>query len=178
MLQAYAEHSVKRFLARKSKSLRFKKIMPPNVLTLMDKKVEKFKLEVKDIKFLDSERTRVKFSIVVNKKGASRMAVPPETDPECGCEAPQVDFPPCGCLLYAAGKRGMPVGGFLDEHGTVDTWKEQYMGLPEYKIPGKKVAHLLPSDGLAPLPHVTYPLKPGRPTKARNRSAAEANKSL
>ena len=144
----------------------------------MDKKVEEFKLQVKGIKFLDSERTRVKFSIVVNKKAASRMAVLHETDPECGCEAPQVDFPPCGCLLYAAGKTGMPLGGFLDEHGTVDTWKEQYMGLLEYEIPGKEVANLLPSDGLAPLPPVTYPLKPGRPAKARTRSAAEANKSL
>jgi hypothetical protein len=80
-------------------SLKFKKDIPPNVLTLMDKKVEEFKLQVKGIKFLDSERTRVKFSIVVNKKAASRMAVLHETDPECGCGAPQVDFPPCGCLL-------------------------------------------------------------------------------
>ena len=72
----------------------------------------------------------------------------------------------------------MAVGDFLDEHDTVDTWKEQYMGLPEYKIPGNEVVHLLPSDGLAPLPPVTYPLKPGRPTKARIRSAAEANKGL
>jgi hypothetical protein len=71
MLKAYAEHSMKRFLSRKSKSLKFKKDIPPNVLTLMDKKVEEFKLEVKSIKFLDSERTRVKFNIVVNKKAAS-----------------------------------------------------------------------------------------------------------
>ena len=72
----------------------------------------------------------------------------------------------------------MPVDGLLDEHDTANTWKEKYMGLPEYKIPGNEVVHLLPSDGLAPLPPVTYPLKPGRPTKARIRSAAEANKGL
>ena len=95
MLQAYAEHSMKRFLARMSMSLKFKKDIPPNVLTLMDKKVEEFKLQVKGIKFLDSERTRVKFSIVVNKKAASRIAVLHETGPECGCGAPQADFPPC-----------------------------------------------------------------------------------
>jgi hypothetical protein len=86
---------------------------------------------VKGIKFLDSERTRVNFRIVVNKKAASRMAVLHETDPECYCGAPQVDFSPCGCLIYAVEKRGMPVHGFLDEHDTVNTWKEQYMGLPE-----------------------------------------------
>ena len=169
---------MKRFLARKSKSLKFKKEIPLNVLTLMDKKVEEFKLQVKGIKFVDLKRTRVKFSIVVNKKAASRMAVLHETDPECGCGAPQVDFSPCGCLFYAAEKRGMPVDGFLDEHDTANTWKEKYIGLPEYKIPGNEVVHLLPSDGLAPLPPVTYPLKPGRPTKARIRSAAEANKGL
>jgi hypothetical protein len=86
---------MKRFLARKSKSLKFKKEIPLNVLTLMDKKVEEFKLQVKGIKFVDLKRTRVKFSIVVNKKVASRMAVLHETDPECGCGAPQVNFSPC-----------------------------------------------------------------------------------
>jgi hypothetical protein len=32
----------------------------------------------------------------------------------------------------------MPVDGFLDEHDTVDTWKEHYMGLSEYKSPATK----------------------------------------
>ena len=178
MLQAYVEHSMKRFLARKSKSQKYKKNIPPNVVKLMDKKVEDFKVVSKGIKFLDAERTRVRFSMVVAGKAASRMAVLHETDPECGCGAPQVDYSPCGCLLYAADKMGMAVDGFLDEHDTVDTWKEQYMDLPDYKIPGNEVVHLLPSDGHAPLPPVTYPQKPGRPTKARIRSAAEANKSL
>jgi hypothetical protein len=86
---------MKRFLARKSKSLKFKKDIPLNVLTLMDKKVEELKLQVKGIKFLDSKSSRVKFSIVVNKKAASRIAVLHETGPECGCGAPQADSPPC-----------------------------------------------------------------------------------
>jgi hypothetical protein len=79
---------MKRFLTRKTKSLKFKKGILLNVLTLMDKKVEEFKLQVNCIKILDSERTRVNFSFVVNKKAASRMAVLHETDPECGCGAP------------------------------------------------------------------------------------------
>ena len=60
----------------------------------------------------------------------------------------------------------------------MDTWKLQYEDLPSYNIPGNEAIQMLPPDELAPLPPVTYPQKPGRPTIARMKSALEKSRKF
>jgi hypothetical protein len=119
-------------MVRKGKIIKYKIAIPPNVLKLMFKKQEEFKLEVKDIKFLDPARTRVKFNNVLTTKAASRMAVLHKTEPEYGC---------------------MDVAELLGEHGTAATWKVQYRDLPEYESPATKspcCCHLTESPRVRP----------------------------
>jgi hypothetical protein len=125
----------------------------------------------------DKDRTRVKFTLKdCNGKKVSRMATLDEVDPECGCGRCKIDEMPCGCLLYAAGKAGMSTDAMLDEHDIISTWKSQYKELTDFKIPGNEDILLLAPDALTPLPPVTYPQKPGRPTKARVKSALEQSR--
>ena len=61
----------------------------------------------------------------------------------------------------------------------MDTCKLQYEDLPSYNIPGNEAIQMLPPDGLAPLPPVTYyPRKLGRPTIARMKSALEKGRKI
>ena len=109
----------------------------------------------------------------VKGKAVTRMTCLDPDDPDCGCGAPAVDEFPCGCLLYAAQKKGLPLDAFLDPTDKVEHWKDQYKDLPAFKVPGNELIKMLPPDGLSPLPPVTYPLKAGRPSNARVKGATE-----
>jgi hypothetical protein len=172
MLLQLAEHSMRRYLERKRQSGIAKGQVPPNVQSLLDSRKEAFKPLKFD--FIDQERLRTKFTLkgIAGKK-VVRMASLDPTEPTCDCGAPEVDEMPCGCILFAAEKKGIDIAGFLDSHDTVETWKSQYAGLPAFKIPGNEVIELLVADELKPLPPVTYPQKPGRPSTARIKGATE-----
>ena len=173
MFQDFAEHSMRRYLERKKLSKRGKGTVLPNVKKLMEKTLKDF--DPLSMCFIDSRRNRAKFTLKVDGKSVTRMTILDGDTPGCGCGAPDVDEFPCACLLYAADKKGLGEGALLDDSGTVKCWKGQYEGLPAsaFKIPGNELIKTLTSDGLSPLPPVTYPLKPGRPTKARVKGAAE-----
>ena len=115
-----------------------------------------------------------------NGKGklVTRMVSLAEDEPTCECGAPEVQQFPCACLIYAAQKKGIDPAVFLDDHDTMVTWKLQYEDLPTYNISGNEAIRLLPPDDLAPLPPVTYPQKPGRPTIARIKGGLEKNRKF
>jgi hypothetical protein len=125
--------------------------------------------------FIDEDRNRIKFTLKekTSGKNVTRMVDLQDTEASCGCGYLEVHEIPCGCVALAAEKKGVDIGAFLDDHDTVKTWKQQYVGLPAFKIPGSEDILLLPDDGLAPLPPVTYPQKAGRPSMARIKSAGE-----
>lgn len=153
-------------------------------------------------KFIDSERNRGRFDLKKsdrakggngkgkqgeadrakggngNGKLVTRMVPLAEDEPSCECGAPEVQQFPCACLIYAAQKKGIDPAVFLDDHDTMVTWKLQYEDLPTYNIPGNEAIRLLPPDDLAPLPPVTYPQKPGRPTIARIKGALEKSRKF
>jgi len=172
MLLELVENSMRRHIERKRQSSIAKGQVPPNVKTALEMKKDAFKPLKSD--FIDASRTRVKFTMKSSSgKKVTRHAVLDPTEPVCDCGGPAVDEMPCGCLVFAAEKKGINIGPFLDDHGTVETWKQQYQGLPSFKIPGNEVVKLLGEDGLKPLPPVIYPQKPGRPSNARIKTALE-----
>ena len=59
----------------------------------------------------------------------------------------------------------------------MDTCKLQYEDLPSYNIPGNEAIQMLPPDGLAPLPPVTYyPHEERKIKKSSGLAAATATK--
>ena len=182
------ELNEKRHLEQKAQAESFKGDVPPNVKLMMKKKLKQF-VEVHpdvDCKFVDQKRTRAKlsFKTTANKKVTRKVHLEPpigyEGDPDwadgdlsCDCSGPEVTESACGCMLYAAEKKGLPFSSLLASHHEVTTWKSQYQGLTPFALPGTDTLRSVVGDGSILQAPVALPQKAGRPPKSRRKGAVE-----
>ena len=176
------ELNEKRHLEQKAQAETFKGDVPPNVHVMMKKKLKAFAdlHPDADCKFVDKERTRASLSFKTfgNKKVTRKVHLVPPThssngDLSCDCSGPEVTESACGCMLYAAEKKGLPFSSLLASHHEVATWKDQYKGLTPFELPGTDTLRSVEGDGSILQAPVALPQKPGRPLKSRRKSAVE-----
>lgn len=182
------ELNEKRHLEQKAQAESFNGDVPPNVKPMMKRKLKQF-VELHpdvDCTFVDKQRTRAKLSYKTpaNKKVTRKDHLEPpigfggdpdwsDGDLSCDCSGPEVTESACGCMLYAAEKKGLSFSSILASHHEVTTWKAQYEGLTPFALPGTDALRSVVGDGSIIQEPVALPQKAGRPQKSRRRGAVE-----
>ena len=90
----------------------------------------------------------------------------------CSCSAKDVDQEPCACLVKAATASGFDLAELLHERDSVQTWKQQYMGLPDFKLPSTEEIETCQSDKFL-VAASSYPVPRGRPSTKRRQGAID-----
>jgi hypothetical protein len=137
----------------------------------LQKKVKRLEADaLVTVKFQDAPLNRRGFVIVGH---ASRPFTLGEfKDATCSCGAKEVDEEPCACLVKAALVSGFDLSNLVHDRESTVTWKRQYVGLPNFKLPSTEEIDACPADKFL-VAASAYPVPRGRPSTKRLKGAID-----
>lgn len=171
ILEAMVVEDQRRFYTRLTSASSSNGAMPPNVLAHLEAKRDKFvQYSFVSLNFADQERSIARLTFGENK--TTRCVTFRIDSATCECGVDFLDDSPCGCMLFAADKAGIPWSSLLNQHDSLTTWKHQYDGLVEFVVPGTAQLRQMQPD-LEVLPPSAFPISSGRPNNKRKKSITE-----
>jgi hypothetical protein len=174
MIECLAEQGQNRFLKRKEAAEKFTGSIAPLVKVRMDKSVARFLAGTHvTTSFKGTQRKHV--VLTMGPKKITRKVDFSGDKATCECKESAVSEFPCGCMLVAAEKVGLPWASLLNEHDSVKTWKEQYEDLPTFIVPGTEQLESITPDPFL-VAAAGYPIPRGRPSKKRKKGVVEGFK--
>jgi len=179
MLEALAEAAQGRFLGRRDEATTHAGPIAPLVKKRMEKSMKRLVESTHiGVTFKGKQTDRTNVVLTIGEKKRTRKVIFKITDAQgglastCECGAPALDDFPCGCMLLAAEKAGIPWEQLLDESDTMEEYRKQYADLPEYAVPGtEQLMYMNPDPFL--MPPVELPVNRGRPSTKRKLGVVE-----
>ena len=176
LLTRMTETCQRRFFSRRIESVKaVDGSLAPRVRAHLQKKVERLEAEsIVTVKFQDTPVNRRGFVMVGHAKRPFTLADFNESS--CSCGGKEVDQEPCACLVKAALISGFDLSNFVHVRDSTITWKQQYMGLPEFKLPNTEEIDACPADMFL-VAASSNPVPRGRPSTKRMKGAIDFWKS-
>ena len=141
--------------------------LAPRVRHHLHKKLQRLEAEsTVTVKFQDTPVNMSGFVIVGHARRPFTLGSFKESSFSCGGK--DVDEVPCACLVKASLMSGFDLSNLVR---TV-TWKHQYMGLPEFKLPSIEEIDACPADKFL-VAASSYPVPRGRPSTKRMKGAID-----
>ena len=172
LLQAVTETYQRRYFRRKREAQAAAPgSIPPRVRAHLEKKIKRLEGgTLVSVKFQDEPENKRGMVLLGHK---SRPFTLGEFDElRCSCGGLEVDLEPCGCLMKAAKASGFDMATMVHKRDTADNWKEQYTGLPDFKVPSTEEIESCPADNFL-VAAASYPVPRGRPSTKRLKGAID-----
>ena len=172
LLTRMTETYQRRFLSRCRESVQaVDGALAPRVRQHLHKKLQRLEAEsTVTVKFQDTPVNMSGFVIVGHARRPFKLGSFKESS--CSCGGKEVDEEPCACLVKASLMSGFDLHNLVHERDSTVTWKQQYKGLPEFKLPSTEEIDACPADKFL-VAASSYPVPRGRPSTKRMKGAID-----
>lgn len=172
LLTRLTETYQRRYFHRSSEALQSRTgSLAPRVRAHLQKKVDRLEAEsVVTVRYQDAPLNTRGFVVLGHATRSFTLA--DFEVAKCSCGGKEVDQEPCACLVKAALVSGFDLSKLVHKRDTVETWREQYLNLPEFNLPSTEEIDACPADRFL-VAASSYPIPRGRPSTKRLKGAID-----